>query len=699
MTEIQQLTDTKDADQQSARIFDKFGLVACMAISAFAIAWITLASSNFNLRSALFLLLLPWVLLRAGAIVTSSLRFPSFFALDLLLGVALVSSTITAWKLFVPLSLWVMMAVLLLAIAIVPILMPRQQRPPLSALGLLAIIVSLVAATGWSQDLIVPTRTVEGGVIFKPWVDFFYHSTAIAQSLGAETLSQVGHYEWKGFPAYFYHHASYSIPLCLTKAASLRAYDTIAGFWAPFGAFLTALASYALGRAIWNQATGLAALITVFLLPDAWMLNVAHPTYGYYWLLEVSPANFYGIAIAGTALILIALGVRERRRAWIASGVVVAVLVVLFKIQLCAAAFPLLVSFAIVGWPPRRWWQWLVLGGCVACGLAVLPVIDRLYVGPNFQLDLSGGPWFWKALAILARGTRMQDWYAVFDLDHPFPSYLPRAIMLLLVNTLGVFIVIAPILWVLVLWRKKWTAYEGISVAALVILLLMTFTLGGSGPSSNAHEFMHRPFVWAYWLVGSLTAGRLFSIFAKRRPRLWTNGIVVAAVALTVVPVCYGSGLQRGTSAGAKSDPKAPVFAFAARNSSVRVDRGLVDCAEYIRNHPPYNAVVEDSQLDKYLILAGLAERPSFAARVEGWTRQSKKFRQSYREQLAKLERMQHSTNIPDLQRSVRETGIRWYVAHPGDPNVWPAEFRDQPAFESNGYRVYDMQRCFDLRG
>jgi hypothetical protein len=66
---------------------------------------------------------------------------------------------------------------------------------------------------------------------------------------------------------------------------------------------------------------------------------------------------------------------------------------------------------------------------------------------------------------------------------------------------------------------------------------------------------------------------------------------------------------------------------------------------------------------------------------------------------LGKLQRLQQANNIPDLQRSVRETGIRWYVAHPDDPNVWPAEFRDQPAFESNGYRVYDMQRCFDLRG
>jgi hypothetical protein len=82
------------------------------------------------------------------------------------------------------------------------------------------------------------------------------------------------------------------------------------------------------------------------------------------------------------------------------------------------------------------------------------------------------------------------------------------------------------------------------------------------------------------------------------------------------------------------------------------------------------------------------------------WKGVSKLFRASpYQEQLRKLESLQKATNIPDLQRSVRETGIRWYVAHPGDPNVWPAEFRDQLAFESNGYRVYDMQRCFELQG
>src|SRR5262249_12713314 len=111
------------------------------------------------------------------------------------------------------------------------------------------------------------------------------------------------------------------------------------------------------------------------------------------------------------------------------------------------------------------------------------------------------------------------------------------------------------------------------------------------------------------------------------------------------------------------------------------------------------DGVVQDSQLDKFLILGGLSDRPSFAARVDEWTRQSKVFRESgYREQLRKLQKLQQADNIPDLQRSVRETGIRWYVAHPDDPNNWTSQFRDHLAFESNGYRVYDMQRCSNRR-
>jgi hypothetical protein len=223
-------------------------------------------------------------------------------------------------------------------------------------------------------------------------------------------------------------------------------------------------------------------------------------------------------------------------------------------------------------------------------------------------------------------------------------------------------------------------------MAAVVILLLMTFGISGD---LNSSELIHKPFVWAYWLVGSLTAGHLFSMVAASHRKLATGVVAVSSVVLILVPARYGSGVQRGNWLGANF------------YSELRVDRGLVDCAHYIRSQPPLSSVAQDSRLDNYyLILEGLSERPSFAARPEWWKWMSKTFRDSrYQEQLRKLQGLQQATSVSDLQRAVRETGIRWYLVHPGDPIVWPAKFCDHPIFESNGYKVYDMQRCFDLRG
>ena len=216
MSQIQQFSKDEQ-QQQSARGFHRYELVTYLVTSIFFVGWITLATKSLNFGSIVFLFGLPWVLVRAGAIVTAALRFPSFFALDFLLGAIVISIVVMTWTFFVPLSLWVLLIVLLIAVASIPNFSPRHRRDPLSALGLLSVIVSLVAATGWSQDLLFPTTPLNGTIVFKPWSDFFIHATFIARSLRSETLFQVGNYEWKGFPAIFYHYASYSIPICLAK--------------------------------------------------------------------------------------------------------------------------------------------------------------------------------------------------------------------------------------------------------------------------------------------------------------------------------------------------------------------------------------------------------------------------------------------------------------------------------------------------
>jgi hypothetical protein len=686
MTGSQLATTKIEAKQQSVRPFDGRCLLACLAISTFLVVWIILASGSFNLYSTVFLFVLPWMLLRAGGVITTALRLPSFFALDFLLGVAFVSAGVLAWKTFVPLSLWIALVGLLIAAAAIPKLLPQNQRAQVSVLDLLCVIVSLAATTGWSQDLILPTSPANGAIVFKPWSDFFWHATMVARSLGNETLPHIGNYDWKGFPAVFYHYASYSLPVCLAKIGHLPAYDTVVGFWAPFGSFLTALASYALGRVLWNQGAGLAALAGSFLIPDTALLNVGHPLYGYFWLQHVAPAGLYGVAIAGTALILMLQGAREGRRVLIVSGVVMGALVAFFKVHIFAAAFPLLLSFAILAWPPRNRWRWLLLGGCVAAGLALIPLANHFYIGPNIHFDFSGSAWYWNRLARTAIGTPTESWYQVFSAPDPIVSHLPQAIGLILLSALGIFAVIAPLVWLLAASTKTWQTSEGISMAAVATLLLMTLGISGD---SNSSELIHKPFVWAYWLVGSLTAGRLFSMVAAGRRQLATGVVAVSSVVLILVPVRYGSGIQRGNWLGANA------------YSELRVDRGLVDCAHYIRDQLPISSVAQDSRLDNnYLILEGLSERPSFAARPEWWKWMSKAFRGSrYQEQLRKLQGLQQATSLPDLQRAVRETGIRWYLVHPSDSNFWPTEFRNRPSFESNGYKVYDMQRCFDLRG
>src|SRR6185436_20362432 len=135
MSQIQQLASTDEQKQQPAGKFDSYGLAACLVISLFLIVWITLAAKSLNVGSVIFLFTLPWVLLRAGAIVTAALRFPSFFALDFLLGVTVVSVAVMSWTFFVPVSLWVLLIVLLAAVTSIPRFLPSHRRDPLSALG------------------------------------------------------------------------------------------------------------------------------------------------------------------------------------------------------------------------------------------------------------------------------------------------------------------------------------------------------------------------------------------------------------------------------------------------------------------------------------------------------------------------------------------------------------------------------------
>ena len=61
-------------------------------------------------------------------------------------------------------------------------------------------------------------------------------------------------------------------------------------------------------------------------------------------------------------------------------------------------------------------------------------------------------------------------------------------------------------------------------MAAVAILLPDDFWYKTTECQITRSELIHKPFVWAYWLVGSLTAGRLFSMVAAGRRQVGNWG-------------------------------------------------------------------------------------------------------------------------------------------------------------------------------
>ena len=84
--------------------------------------------------------------------------------------------------------------------------------------------LSLVATTLWCQDSIRPVVDQGAQVIYKPWVDGFYHSVHIRIFAESHGASSIQYFRMSGVPARPYHYGMYMLP-ALVKQATDRAHS------------------------------------------------------------------------------------------------------------------------------------------------------------------------------------------------------------------------------------------------------------------------------------------------------------------------------------------------------------------------------------------------------------------------------------------------------------------------------------------
>jgi hypothetical protein len=528
---------------------------------------------------------------------------------------------------------------------------------------LLAVIVSLAAATCWTRDLRPYARQDGNEIVYRCFSDYFVHAFFVGQLRAEHNLLRLGDPDLVGLPLPFYHYGSYIFPAVVSSWTGQTALDSLASFWTPFGVLLTGLAAYALGSAWWSSRAGLAALIGVLLMPDASTYGAKDAYHSYHWLVAVSPGLLYGIAASALALLFVTRGILPTRWRCLVAGFGFAVMCIPLRAHLFIVVCPLLVLWVVLfkdGWTGRQ--RLLVGMAMVAVGGFALLLADRLEIGPTIlpfggdrSLDL-----YFQELA-----TRFSDPILV----------VPRVVW----STLGVPGVVCPIVARICFFlRKRLEPVDAVPLLALLIFLACTLLLPLNDRRGTPDELRHRPFVWAYFVVAAWTWGKVVSIL-----HVPSAIIVVASFTMLAWPWTRGANVQ---------DPQRP---WGDRFINVRVASGLGECAGFLRQHAAEHDIVQEDVTLDIPVLGALAERRCYLGRDPAYWAQWDPKASLVHESLRRAEllrRLRTATTNSELRELAKQTGIGWYVAHPAEKLDWPSEILARPAFEANGYRVYDLK-------
>jgi hypothetical protein len=214
-----------------------------------------------------------------------------------------------------------------------------------------------------------------------------------------------------------------------------------------------------------------------------------------------------------------------------------------------------------------------------------------------------------------------------------------------------------------------------------VIVNYLVMSLGLATDSNGvgtAHELLHRPFVWAYFVVAAWSgAGAYVLLFGDRPPASKSARILATAIAILSfsVPLAWAHNLQ--------ILPREGYDSYRAMNP---VPSGLVKACSHIRKNSQSQDLVQDSENDPRFWVTGLAERQDFAVECKSWERLCSP---ALRRRLDELAAFKSMTTEIDVVEFARRNKISWYILRPEAKVTWPTSVLKKPVFGSDGYRVY----------
>lgn len=634
---------------------------------------------------------------------------PRSLILELLTGTVIVSGLLTAGRLLADLTLlrlwW---AQLLVGLGIYVWCAPRiahwRSPAPAARREALALALCCLGASAWTRFYRPGWGPLgDGQVVFRFINDYCLHSQIVWMLASEASAAEIGRAGLAGQPIPLYHYAGYALSACMSAHTGLPALNGMFSFWLPFGFLLVGLAAGALAREWFGTRGAIPAAILLLVLPDPTLLPMllgGQPDFAYYSLLRFlvyTPSNAYGIAAAALALVWLCSGMRRRKIKLVVGGALLGATAVFFKAQpfLTAAmlAMALLVIFlAGLAFQARARLTLRTVG--LVTGLAGFAALVAYLWGPVF---LERAP-----PVVLARPPGRELAEFLFSRVHAEPiagwlvhqavsrsgaaGLLSRCLLVLYLPLRllgGGVVLLAMGVELCQGWRAIypfWKRAAGLIALAVYLGFAILLAPHHHGlPWGNPWDYQLVTFAWTQFAVLSWSAGRLAQWPPLRRYLVPECVFLVAL--LLLVPSFWLGGIpldDNGMTAG--------------RWAGMTLPEGLVDCAQYLRQHTHPAERFQDSENDSHLVLEPISERRLFV----GWpvvTSYTAKDRihPLFLERLAEHERFQQTETAVGVEAFLSTSGVRWYLLSPESRVAWRRHAVGCVVFSSQGFQIIDL--------
>lgn len=544
-----------------------------------------------------------------------------------------------------------------------------------------AIVVGCAALVGlWTRGAVDAVANARATGVFPAWQDFLLHAAEISYVRDYPAYAGFSQY-LSDLPQPLYHRASYALPALVSALSGTPSLELATAFWLPAGLIVCTLGIYALGAALAGSLGGAAAVIAVWMVPDASTYGFENAFLSVHWLLQIAPGAGYAIGIVLVAMATLVRGGAAhgpRERAVLIVAIATSAAFRIHVAMIAAGMLAILVAVAAARRPRARDILLAVATILLAGGVAVW--MESLQLAPHFLTQTAHPVRFFES--VHQQSGRARALYGAWTSGTPDAWRVMLGSVLLLVSEYGVWL---PLVVAASVSRSVWgvsrslvtTLVAGLLVSRLAVILLVPTAAHG-----DVTELGHRGFVFVYVALAALTGAATARVLDRRSRQLAQSTRAAWAIALL--------GGLAGITVPWRSGPEIQQR-WAPELARLAMPAGLIDAARFVRAHAAPEDVVLAASEDPVAVTVALSERRALLSRSLLY----RMLGPATTDLLERHHREHALINRPEsidmLRAFGRRTGVTWYVADTAAADAWPERVRASCAF-CGPVRVYRLR-------